>query len=286
MWLLQTKIYLNIDLINLEKTSKNNALGSRLISGSGIATPILAATIEMAGKTNPKTDPVFSLITEVAKDASLYLYILFLMVFFLGKYFTRNGDKVIWETLQSQIDILQSIAFPDHANELNDHHRVTLFRYKKWCWNRLFNLKSWNRPWSGWLVPVIRSGHTGKGTKVVFLAPDSGSDAEGIAGLCWSSDAIISRENMKSINSSSSDQNKGEYCRRSNMPRSILDSYCKNNRPLARNILAFPVRTCTGNRWGVLVYDSMSLSSLDIDTANKAFEIVIEPIGVLVEGIK
>jgi len=260
-------------------------MGERLISFSGLAIPILASTIEMAGKLNAQAYPTLSGIFFGVKESSLLLYIVLTFAFLVGKFFSRKGDKVIWETLQTQVDILQGIAFPEHSDDLNDNHRVTLFKYQKWYLARLFKFKYWPLVWRGWLVPVVRSGHTGKDTKTVFSVPDSGRQAEGIAGLCWSSDSIIHKESMRNISNASSDTNKNYYCKVSKMPRWMLDSYCDNEKPLARNILAFPVKTSRGNRWGVLVYDSMSATGIDMEKANNAFEIVIEPIGVLVEGV-
>lgn len=149
--------------------------------------------------------------------------------------------------------------------------------------NMAFSNRFW--PWSGWLVPVIRSGHTGKETKTVFLAPDTGRLAEGVAGQCWSSDAMISKENLPKIQQHTSSQNKIRYCRHANMPLWMLDDYCEEGRPVARNFLSFPVKTTTGNRWGVLVFDSRNSSGIDTEKAQEAFQIIVEPLGALLEGV-
>ena len=69
------------------------------------------------------------------------------------------------------------------------------------------------------------------------------------------------------------------------MERWILDDYCEKGRSLARHILAYPVRTRSGERWGVLVFDSMSENGVDAKSAQDAFEKVIDPIGILLEGV-
>lgn len=272
-------------MVNIDRVAKFNKAGGWMMGVFGIATPILASMLEMEDKINVNDNPFIAKVFDYVMEWSLYLYLTFLALFLIGKWMTRKGDKVIWETLQKQVDTLQSIAFPHNNHQLNDDHRVTLFKYKKWCFNRrCFQWKP-NLPWRGWLVPVLRSGHTGKDTKALFLAPDAGREAEGIVGECWSSDAVIRREQLPKVQASTSEQNRAKYCKQSNMPRFMLDSYCKRNKPLARSILAYPVVTSTGNRWGVLVYDSMDPQGVDTINAQKAFEVVAEPLGVLVEGV-
>lgn len=272
-------------MINLDTISRYNGLGAWFISISGVLAPTLAALLELSEKIDHHSHPTVSSVLKQLNDISLYLYIFFICLFLLGKLFSRKGDRIIWEVLQTQIDTLQSLAFSNNTGDLNDHHRVTLFKFKKWSWTRLFQWQRREWPRQGWLTPVIRSGHTGKNTKTIFLAPDEGRDAEGIAGLCWSSDSMIYEYNLPNISGTSSEDNKDKYCRKTHMPRWMLDCYCLSGKDLARTILAFPVKTSNGNRWGVLVYDSMNSTGIDHAKAQSSFEVVIEPIGVLVEGV-
>lgn len=282
-------------MIDTKKTEKEYRLGCRLIAYSGIGAPVLASALEASDGIDPDKHPTVMVFLEIVTAASLWFYVLFFVLFVLGRYLTRKGDSLAWKTLQSQVDILQKKAFPDLAWDFNDNHRVTLFKYKKWNWVRLRgSVTGLLRgklpakvvgPWTGWLVPVIRSGHTGKDTKAIFWTPDDGRKSEGVAGQCWASDTTVIQPALPSIIQVSSEQNKGRYCRKCNMPRWTLDAYCESNRPLARSISAFPVRNASGDRWGVLVFDSMEPNGVNTEDAQKAFEVVIEPIGVLLEGV-
>jgi len=279
-------------LIDLEQIESLNKSGERLIAFSGLATPILASALEFGGQINSVRHPTFHFLFQIVEDASLQLYLLFLVTFIIGKFRGRKGERVVWETLQGQIDSLQYIAFPKHSDDLNDHHRVTLFKHKKWCWKRFFNRRTFNqawqgewKPWGGWLVPVIRSGHTGKGTSTVFYAPDEGKHSEGIAGRCWASDSTVFKEKLPRVIRSTAERNRKKYANMSYMPKWMLENYCDTGRPLARSILTYPVQTSAGNRWGVLVFDSMESSGISEEDSQKAFEVIVEPIGVLLEAV-
>jgi len=259
---------------------------------AGFSAPLLAIFIDASSSYRNSETIWLMLSSNIINDAAIFLYLLIIGVFLLGKYFSRKGDVVVWRTMQAQIDMLQKVVFADFANDLNDNHRVTLFRYKKWSWSRFKTLtglvesiKKGSWPGSGWLVPVIRSGHTGKDTNVIFWAPDSGGKAEGVAGRSWSSDHSVDYSDLPNITKNSNKENKDKYCQRCNMERWILDDYCEKGRSLARHILAYPVRTRSGERWGVLVFDSMSENGVDAKSAQDAFEKVIDPIGILLEGV-
>jgi hypothetical protein len=192
----------------------------------------------------------------------------------------------MWRALQVQIDKLQKIAFPDHIEDINDNHRVTLFKFTKKCRSkRAKEYKKRCTKNSGWLIPVVRSGLTGKETKAKFFAPDSGHDAEGIVGVCWSSEHVQFRENLPNVIMASADRTREKYCRRSNMPRRMLDDYINNGRTVARSILAYPVWSRTGDSWGVLVFDSMEPYGVNEQQAEQAFNTVAETLGVLVEDV-
>lgn len=273
--------------------SENYNQGARLESFFGLATPVMAAIIEMAGNIDRLQHPTFVVGFDIVKASSLYLYLLFIALYFYGKFLTRKGDKVIWETLQSMVDKLQEIAFSELSNEPNDSHRVTLFKYKKWCWTRFgWSLDNWISafkngwaPWSGWLVPVLRSGHTDKATKTVFLAPGNGRDAEGVAGMCWRSDSVIKSGQLPNIAKHSKDRIKRQYAKNSYMPFWMVGKYADNGRSLALDIVSYPVLSVSTKRWGVIVFDSQQQNGIKKEQIHTAYQAIIEPIGVLVEGV-
>ena len=263
-----------------------------MVTVSGLGAPVLGAIIDYADKVDKTKHPTVAGILDKFDQHSLTIFMVLLGAFILGRILSRKGDVLAWRTVQAQIDILQRIAFPGQAGDLNDNHRVTLFKHKDWNWSRFFSRagfqNAWKRrswPWSGWLVPVVRSGHTGKGTKTVFWCPDEGRKAEGLAGFCWSSDAGVSKEGLPSIRMVSSEENKEKYCRQSFMPRPMLDTYCSEGKPLARNILALPIMNGVGDKWGVLVFDSMNADGVDEEKARESFDVIVDSLGVLLEVV-
>jgi len=281
-------------IVDTDKTSANYKRGERLKTFAGYATPTIAATIEWAGKVDEVKHPVFASYFGYVKEYSVFAYIFMISIFALGNYLTRKGNKVCWDALQVQIDELQSIAFSTHQNDANDQHRVTLFKYNKWCWKRHgWNLAAWYRsyskgikPWSGWLMPKIRSGHLTKNTRTVFAVPDEGKYAEGIGGKCWASDSAVHIENLPALKPTSSEQNKDKYSTKTNIPRELVDDYIGSGKILSRSLMAMPVKTSTGARWGVVVVDSQNATGIDVNATQQAFRTIIQTLGVLLEDIK
>jgi hypothetical protein len=89
------------------------------------------------------------------------------------------GPPWVWDAIHHSLDLFQDYAFLPQPGDMLQDHRVTLFRHVRWR----FCLMKW--PWSGWLVPVERSGHTTRRTSVAFRAPDDANEAEGVAGVTW-----------------------------------------------------------------------------------------------------
>ncbi|WP_448565970.1 hypothetical protein [Thalassotalea ganghwensis] len=280
-------------IINTDKISTNHKRGEKLITLAGYFTPLMAASIEWAGKVNKLEHPTFHKYFGFVKEHSLFAYGALIFLFWLGTYWTRKGNKVCWEALQVQIDELQSIAFANLQQDSNDSHRVTLFKYKKWCWRRFnWNLYSCFKsiiegkgPSTGWLVPVLRSGHLSKNTKTVFHVPDEGRNAEGVAGQCWASDYSVHVENLPSLSSASNSENRRKYSTRTNIPLVLVNSYIEDGKELSRSLMAIPVRTASGNRWGVVVLDSQNRTGIDKVETEKAFRTIINTLGVLLEDL-
>lgn len=105
------------------------------------------------------------------------------------------GNRWAKESLQAFLNDFRKVAFRNGAKGAEFHDQVTLFKYKKWLWCPLL----WKRrkPWSGWLVPVMRSGHTTKNTSTVFWAPQDYPDkAEGVAGVAWAQNGVVTVNNL------------------------------------------------------------------------------------------
>lgn len=279
-------------MINLDNIEKKEISGQRMLTFAGFGTPILASVLEMANQIDPANYPFWAGVHYAVDESSLWFYGLFLITFVFGKFLSKDGTRLTWEAIQANTDKLQNLAFPGSEYEINDHYRVTLFRHKRWSIHRILlikklglNLNKGWLPWRGWLVPVIRSNHTGKESKISFFAPDSGERAEGIAGKCWASDFATREPELPRVISMSSERQKLRYCSLSKIDKCIVDFYCKTGKTLSRDILAFPVLTASGKRWGVMVYDSTEPNSIDEDLAKNGFETILSSLGVLLEGV-
>ncbi|MDE3188947.1 MAG: GAF domain-containing protein [Acidobacteriota bacterium] len=180
---------------------------------------------------------------------------------FLLAALAKFADKKIcdrWghDAVKEMLEILREKGFPGNKEPVH-FHRVTLFKHKRWwlCW------RFW--PWSGWLVPVVRSGHTTLNHQTCFLAPDEADHAEGIAGRCWSTKAVIliptedSNMTLPLLNP--------EVNAKPHDPHAMAEIYAKETfmdtdwvlkkLPHSRSFLGIPV-VVQGQPWGVIVVDS------------------------------
>jgi hypothetical protein len=130
-------------------------------------------------------------------------------------------------------------------------HRITLYRYAwHWCFRGL--------PWSGWLVPVARSGHTSRSGLPTFKAPiNKPDDAEGIAGQAWVNWGTVTLSDLPDMHENTpSDESVAEYARQAWVSEKWLRRRIgTSGRSNARSFLGIPVDV-KGKKWGVLVVDS------------------------------
>ena len=93
------------------------------------------------------------------------------------------GKRVLMPVVKEVLDRFRDGVFPEKKGD-HAHHRVTLFLHRGLLL-RGFDRKHGGWPWSGWLVPIARSGHTAQKTKVRFLAEGGTDRYQGIAGKAW-----------------------------------------------------------------------------------------------------
>jgi len=161
------------------------------------------------------------------------------------------GPPWVWRAIHNLLDIIQEYAFRDHADAMLHDHRVTLFKYVKWrvCFRR------W--PWSGWLLPVERSGHTTRSKVAIFRAPDDAAHAEGIAGAAWASRGAVPVLGLPDLEHDSTDENIRAYAEKTFVSEEWVKKYLAAGKPLALSFVGVPVEV-NGKRWGVIVLDSKS----------------------------
>lgn len=179
----------------------------------------------------------------------------------LGSFVIKERAKNPWalECIENAFGYLRQDCFTEECNDDDTHHhRVTLFR-RRLFWQPLKNpTRVWrdgNRPWSGWLVPVARSGHTTQKSRTIFLAPDDPEHSEGVAGRVWSKSKVVFVSGLPSLTKSSSSDEIHSYSDATRTSRAFLDPRLYSSRKLSRSLLGFPVKY-RGQFWGVVVMDS------------------------------
>ena len=156
------------------------------------------------------------------------------------------------DELRSRIFTLQDPAF---------QHRVTLFRHKRFVWC----CRLW--PWSGWLVPVERSLHMTRNSKVCFRASDEGDHCEGVAGWAWATRSCYYVANLPDLRAESPKQDIEDYAKQTHVPAEWIQGKLAQNKFLPRSLYGIPVEK-SGKLWGVIVIDSRHkeiMSQIQID---------------------
>ena len=221
------------------------------------------------------------------------IFLLALVLFLAGGYRLFMRPPQQWQMLKTIIDQAQKIAYPDNHAPLHEH-RITLFKYKKWCF-RLPLKRDWEKkgvfspfgknikPWGGWLVPIIRSGHTSQKTKTVFIASDNGEDAEGVCGAAWARGEAFVIDNLPEITTNSTDTAIDDYAQRSLGKSEMVKKRLSDGKTLPRSIGAIPIFV-NNDIWGVLCLDSISTDGV-ADTIASDFTITVEVIQQILEKV-
>ncbi|MEN6541475.1 hypothetical protein [Parvibaculum sp.] len=133
-------------------------------------------------------------------------------------------------------------------------------------------------------MPVMRSGKTSKKTRAIFLAPDDGDKAEGVAGYAWASNTVTVADGLPALVATSSDARINTYAQRTFCPTAIVREYVQQKRPLPRSIGAIPIEV-NHEQWGVLVLDSREENGVTIELVNN-FTLTVHAIGQFLEKAK
>jgi hypothetical protein len=198
------------------------------------------------------------------------------------------GSPRTWEIAQTVTNAFRKEVFGDIDDALLQEHRVTLFKHVrcKW-WMRRWRCRGWpwgkgRWPWSGWLVPVVRSGHTTQQSDTVFLAPDDSHQAEGIAGLAWASGKAVFRKELPAITANSSAEEIAEYARLSKLSPEWVRRRLSRKQPCARSLCGVPIE---GKKrpWGVIVLDSAA-PDLPEDKIRSQSQLVTSLLAKTLEG--
>lgn len=238
-------------------------------------------------------EPIKAAIVSI-NDWSLLGYssaLFFLLVGFLAKH---AGDPWVWDKLQYLIDKMRDKVYDGYTQGRLDQHRVTLFKRRRfvlrirrpgtsliWPYGRCTSRYCF--PWEGWLVPVLRSGHTSQSTKSVFLAPhgNNSHEVDGVVGQAWARNTTVIVNDLPELNSDSPPDLIEEYSRKTFCDSSIASMYFQQGRMPPRSIGAIPIEV-TGSIWGALVLDSADPQGVTEESINN-FTLTAGLIGQLLE---
>lgn len=190
----------------------------------------------------------------------------------------RFGSPWAWEAIQKILDEFRNEVFGEFADDPLDHHRVTLFRYRKFS-----PFISDPRDWCRWLVAVARSGHLTKLRIRRFRAPDDGEQCEGVVGRAWrcSGWVIVPKavQPLPTLNADASDDAITAYASETGVDHEWVRRQLQKGRPLAMSYAALLVRL-RGEPWGVLVLDSRCSDRIDVSRLDrfKAYGNLLTPL--------
>lgn len=149
------------------------------------------------------------------------------------------------------------------------HHRATLFVRKKFAFWRTL---PWNRrrhPWSGWLVPIVRSDHATQKMRTKFLAPDQADRSEGVAGKAWSNRGIVTVVGLPSLTEGSSEADIKRYCSETTCNEAWVRKRIASGEALPQSLRGIPIEVLNV-LWGVVVLDSRDANAFTEDAVGTA----------------
>lgn len=173
------------------------------------------------------------------------------------------GSPWAWGAVQQILDGFRDELFKKCAMEPLDHHRVTLFKHRRfvvrWCHPRLWCC--------GWLVAVARSKHMTKENIRRFRAPDDPDLCEGVAGMAWRHAGWVAVPKAGEPPLPVLVKNAGEpdiatYAAKTGVTTAWVKCQLYADRRFAASYAAVTIQH-KGQPWGVLVVDSRGSDSFD-----------------------
>lgn len=254
--------------------------GKRSGVAAGALFAVLATVAKLPQGYEQWYSPLPQLIGQLKNNFS-WIWIAAALLTVVNGIFRALPDPWIWSILRQILNQIQKVAYQDFVGQLNNHHRVTLFKHKKWRWviKKVGQKYFW--PWSGWLVPVLRSGHVSQKSKACFLASKDDINPQGVVGQSWGSNAITVASELPGLSSVSGDAQITKYTTRTFADFEHVKSQCKQGKNLPRSIGAVPI-VVKGDIWGVLVLDSQNAQGVT-DELMSSLTIPVGIIGQLLE---
>jgi hypothetical protein len=214
-----------------------------------------------------------------------------------GAIFTRQGQPTILRGVQTLLDSVHRKAFLDAPAVPENFCRVTLFRWTRWSFRGFWDARSqfFNKkrkgplkwPWSGWVVPFMRSGQLRGKSSAVFFAPKSDCDwAEGMAGRAWAQAGTKTIFGLKEMTATSAPGAIRRYAVSTHTPVYMIEKYVKSGRALPRSMTAYQVCANDGAPWGSIVIDSREAEAVNEEAAYAAIDTISSSLTALLEGLE
>ena len=186
----------------------------------------------------------------------------------------RIGAPWVWEHIHSMLDDFQACIFKQRRTQQLHHHRVTLFKHKKFhfCLDR-----HWK---DACLVPIARSGHTSQSSKTKFYVCDSMENRGGIVGMTWAQRNVVEVHDLPDISSNPSEGEIADYALRGDVSEDWVRD--RLNKPNPRSLCGIPVEV-RGKLWGVLVLDSRDPQLIGTQKMFGLFSLIATGLGKLLE---
>jgi hypothetical protein len=185
---------------------------------------------------------------------------------------SKLPDRRSWDVTKAILDQFRASVFQEEDGDPIHYHKVTLFKHVGWIWAI--------PPRGGWLVSIIRSGHTDLRKHIRFRAPDRADEAEGIAGAAWAAQTEVYVDNLPDILwQYATPKDVETYATRTHMTK----QRAQRDRPAARSLCGFHVEM-RGKPWGVIVLSSRS-ESMDRVEAGRYFGGIAQTLSILVEDL-
>lgn len=260
-----------------------------IAAGMAVVLGLLADVEPQRPPFNTWPEMVLSTI-KFLNDWSLVLYVIIPLLFVFAWSLRCTGDPWVWEKIQYLVNGIDEKVFQDLTRDRENRHRVTLFQRKQFVLFVRRPGSSWfwpygekGHPWSGWLVPVLRSGHTAQNTRSIFYAPrgKNSHKVEGVVGQAWAEQRTIIVDKLPDIQQNNPETMKEEYAKKTWCDVNLVDRYTDREQPPPRSIGAVPIEV-RGKPWGALVFDSKALEGITNRKA-KQYTLTVSLIGHLLE---
>jgi hypothetical protein len=254
-----------------------NYLRSTLVCFSGALGALLKAPADQV--------PFLETSIRSLQSNAWWLLLLFAVAIGIASFFcSLIGSPKTWKTVKAHLDGFQETVFHEVTEDHLQAHRVTLFKWVRFNW-RCWPWQWKRHPWSGWLIPIVRSGHTTQKSSTAFLAPDNADLAEGVAGKAWGNRRVVSRDNLPRIDSNSSDSTIRDYAKRAWVSEAWVRGRLKASKQCARSFRGIHVEV-SGARWGVIVIDSIGETIPFSDESERTYRMLAKCLSSLLREIR